>query len=925
MSMPTPEQWREVIPFLDQALSLSAGERATWLESFRKDKPDLADLLQDLLHEHRDLENEKFLERPPVAYRESLVSGQTIGAYTLISPIGEGGMGSVWLAQRSDGRFERHAALKFVSLALTNRATQERFKREGNILARLTHPHIAELLDAGISVGGNPYLVLEYVDGVAIDLYCDQHKLGLAARIQLFLDVLSAVAEAHARLIVHRDLKPSNVLVRNDGQVKLLDFGIAKMLANEENPDAETVLTLEGSGALTPRFAAPEQVTGGSVTTATDVYALGVLLYLLLTGNHPIGASTHSPADLVKAIVETEAPRASAIIAPQDAEKCGTTPEKLRRQLKGDLDTILGKALKKNPQERYASVTAFADDLRRYLRHEAISARPDTFAYRTAKFLRRNRALVAFGTAAIVLVIGSLSAGMLIANRERKIAEQRFSQVRQLANKFIDLDQNIRGLPGATKVRAEIVSDSLDYLTSLARGAPDKDLSLEIAYAYVRVAHVQGDPTSPNLGQFAEAEATLGKAEKFVDFVLEDDPSNRRALLIAATISHDRMILADEQNRKEEIVPWAYKTSDRVERFMKLGHADPKDVYSMGYFEANVAYACEDARHFEDALRASQRALDIIEPVESAHRLRGTILGALAVARWQSGDLDGALQTAQRSIQLTEKEAAGGHASMRINLANGWGVEGMILGKQDSEPSLGRSQEALAAFQKGIDIGEDLANADPIDYLSRHTVATLSLESGNVLRHSDPQRAVAVYDHALARIRETKTNVSTQLSEADLLAASSYPLRWLGRDEEAKHRIEEAFVLLREAHHYPTTAVEPMGKVDHVMRAAADEYAETGQTEKAITAYQELLGKLMAWKPELQNDLRDTVCIARTWTALANLLRRAGQKDEAIRLEAQRTQLWNQWNSKLPNAQFLLRQSLNEVTPRASILASSRN
>jgi serine/threonine-protein kinase len=922
MSTLTPDQWLEVSPYLDEVLELDAEKRPAWLLSLREKDARLASMLQALLDDQQRLTEEEFLERSPLRAGAALV-GQKVGAYTLVSQIGHGGMGSVWLARRSDGRFERQAAVKFIAIALTSRATEERFKREGSILGRLIHPHIAGLLDAGISPDGSPYLILEYVDGVAIDQYCHERKLDLDARVKLFLDVLGAVAEAHANLIVHRDIKPSNVLVRNDGQVKLLDFGIAKLLAQEGDAASATLLTVEGGGALTPRFAAPEQVTHGTVTTATDVYALGVLLYLLLTGQHPAGPSVRSPADLVKAIVDVEAPRASeiALAGAAASEKRSATPEKLRRQLSGDLDTILGKALKKNPQERYASVTAFADDLRRYLKHEAISARPDTFAYRAAKFLRRHRTIVALTATAMALVIGSLSTGLLVAIRERKIAERRFAQVRQLANKFIALDNDLRGLPGSTKVRMQMVSDSLQYLASLGSDVHgDKDLALDIAFAYERVAHAQGDPTSPNLGQFAEAEASLDKAEVFVDSVLKADPRNRRGLGAAMTIAHDHMTIADEQNRRENMVAWADKASERIERYMSLGNLDPNDIYGIGYFEQNIAFCYDDARHFQDAVRTCQCALDITQPIASAHRVHGSILKALAIARWQTGDLEGALQTAQKAIELQEAQAAGGHATLRVNLANALYTEGMILGKQDAEPSFGRSRQALAAFQRGLDIGEELAKMDPIDYLSRRTVAANGLEIGNILRHSEPQKALAVYDHALARIREAKTNVSTQLYAADLLAASSYAARWLGRDKEAQRRLEEAFQLLRDAHQYPADTAEPMGRSDHVMRASADEYAETGQTAKAIAAYQELLDKLMAGKPDLQNDLRDATCISRTWTALAVLLRRTGRAEEADRLKAQRTELWNHWNAKLPNAQFLLRQSLSQVAPRAAFL-----
>jgi serine/threonine protein kinase len=926
MSMLSPERWQEVSPYLDQLLSLPNGEHATWMEAFRAQKPDLADLLQELLEEHCALSKEQFLEHSPVGDEiESSLPGQKIGAYTLISAIGRGGMGSVWLAERSDGRFERRVAVKFLNFSVAATGGAQRFKREGRILGQLTHPHIAELIDAGVTGNGEPYLVLENVEGENIDEFCDHHRLDVNARIRLFLDVLSAVAHAHANLVVHRDLKPSNVLVRKDGQVKLLDFGIAKLLADDADAGKTTQLTVEGGGALTPQFAAPEQITGGAVTTATDIYALGMLLYLLLTGQHPAGAATQSAAELVKAIVETEPLRASQAVALGDnaaAEIRDATVEKLRRQLRGDLDTIIAKAMKKSPAERYSSVTALADDLERYLKHEPISARSDTIAYRTRKFIRRHGTVVALTTVAVLLVIGSLSAGLYVANRQRKIAERRFVQVRQLANKFIDLDNQIRGLPGATKVRMQMVSDSLQYLTSLGSDVHgDRDLALEIAYAYVRVAHAQGDPTSPNLGQFTEAEASLNKASTFVDRVLSEDPGNPRALFIATTIGHDRMILANNRRDEAEALGHAAATTSLIERFMNTRPTQFHDLYSMRYFYSNVAAIYYLARRLDDAIRYGQRGLAI--PLSSTEG-NGVILSLLAAARWESGDLEGALKTNVDAIELEKREAAGGHASLRVNLANGYDLEGNILGGADDKPSLGRTREALADFQKALDISEDLAKKDPNDYLGRHSAAAYSLDLGNVLRHQSPQNALAVYDHALARIREATSNVGTQRDEAELLAASSYVVRWTGHEKEAKQRIARALELLAQSGRYPSNKIEPMSETYNIVRAQTDDYAETGQSNKAIAAYQELLDKLMAWNPDVEGDLRDATCISRTWTALASLLRQTGRTEEADRFEVQRTALWNHWDSKLPNASFLLRQSLRQVSSPSTMLAASR-
>jgi len=923
MSTLSPDQWQLLSPYLDRALAMTDDERGAWLSSLGQRDPALAAQLEALLSEHRVLAREGFLENRRFALPNAAgLAGQTLGPYTLISQIGQGGMGSVWLARRSDGRFERQAAVKFVNIALAGRATEERFKREGSILGRLTHPHIADLLDAGVSSDGQPYLVLEYVDGEAIDRYCDEHRLDVEARVRLFLDVLAAVAHAHANLIVHRDIKPSNVLVTTAGEVKLLDFGIAKLLEGEGQAGAATLLTHEGGSALTPQYAAPEQLTGRPVTTATDVYALGVLLYQLLCSRHPAGAGPHSPAELLKAVIDLEPPRVSDASTADNskliAESRSTTPDKLRRELRGDLDTIVGKALKKDPHERYASVTGFADDLQRYLKHEPISARPDALAYRTAKFLRRNRTVVALTAAAIVLVIGSLSTGLLVANRERKVAEQRFAQVRQLANKFIALDDDIRGLQGSTKVRMKMVSDSLQYLTSLSSDIHgDKDLALEIAYAYVRVAHAQGDPTSPNLGQFAEAKESLRQASKFVDAILADDPKNRRALFIATTIAHDRMVLADADGRHEESLVYAKDAASLIERFLSLGNADPREIYSMVYFYSNVAIVAASCRRFDDAIRYCRRALEISQPVERAHSVEGSIYAALADTLRLSGDLEGALQTSNQAVELQQQQAAEGHAALLINLGNALTTKGMILGKADAEPSLGRSGEALAAFQKAIDIAEELTKKDSIDFLSRYAEANYALEAGNVLRHRDSRRALAVYDQAIARIREAKANSSTQRAEAELLSASSYPVRWMGSAAKAQQRIDRAFQLLGDTHAYPADKIEPMSDAYHALQAQADHFSETGQTQKAIDMYQQLLEKLGSWGSKPDDDLRDATCVSRTWTELAELLRGVGRTDEAARFEAQRTELWDHWKAKLPNAQFLLRQSLSQITPDA--------
>jgi len=379
-------------------------------------------------------------------------------------------------------------------------------------------------------------LILEYVEGGSIDRYCDQQKLDVEARIRLFLNVLNAVAHAHANLIVHRDLKPSNVLVSRDGQVKLLDFGIAKLLEGEGEDGAATMLTVEGGRAMTPEYAAPEQVAGSAVTTATDVYALGLLLYVLLTGQHPAAKGVRSAANLVKAIVDTEPSRPSEVVATtkataevttRNAARRTTTPEKLSRLLRGDLDTIIAKSLKKNPQERYASVTALGDDLGRYLRHEPIRARPDTLTYRAAKFVRRNRTAVSLATLAIMAIVAG-SVGTLL--QARSVRKQRDFAFRQLSraesindlNSLLLSDLAPLGKPFTVDEllsRAEHVvrrqhsgneADRVELLISIGRQYTVQD-KYEKARQLLEEAHTLSRPL-PDSSTRARASCALGKA-----------------------------------------------------------------------------------------------------------------------------------------------------------------------------------------------------------------------------------------------------------------------------------------------------------------------------------------------------------------------------------------------------------------------------
>jgi serine/threonine protein kinase/tetratricopeptide (TPR) repeat protein len=406
----TPEQWRLLSQQLDQALELSESEREVWLAQQRQSAPEMAAELEQLLAHHQQTGFSQFLEGSALGMADPpdqpTLVGRTVGAYIIDQEVGRGGMGSVWRARRVDGRFESEVAIKFVHAAWLGRSGEQRFRIEGTLLGQLNHPNIARLLDAGLMDGSQPYLVLEYIKGEAIDSYCRHHNLNVEARIRLFLEVLAAVAHAHSHLIVHRDIKPANIFVTDDGTVKLLDFGIAKLLDDAGSAG----LTKSNAVALTPQYAAPEQLMGQPVTTATDVYSLGLVLYQLLTGRHPLADQDTSSANLIHAVLTQDPPRPSTAT---------TVPLIKPRSLQGDLDNIVLKALKKSPAERYSSAEAFAADLRGYLNHEPVSARRDSFTYVVGKLVRKHRLQVGAASVTVLALIAGTTGTALQAREAR--------------------------------------------------------------------------------------------------------------------------------------------------------------------------------------------------------------------------------------------------------------------------------------------------------------------------------------------------------------------------------------------------------------------------------------------------------------------------------------------------------------------------
>jgi len=439
------ERWKAIEPLLDEALELEGEERVQWLATLHVRAPEMASDIEALLRGDASRGGD-FLDVSLLAAADPIVPGlvgQVVGPYTLVEAIGDGGMGSVWRGRRSDGRFDGDVAIKLLHLSLVGRSGEIRFAQEGHLLARLSHPNIARMLDAGVTRTGQPFLVLEYIKGERIDRFVNARQMPPRERITLFLDVLAAVASAHAQLVLHRDLKPSNILVGDDGTVKLLDFGIAKLMGGGRELAAESTLTLDFGQAFTPEFAAPEQLRGEPVSMATDVYALGIVLYVMLGGRHPTSDGCTTDAERRNATLTREPLRLSRRIsvmtadAPEDAvriaaERSGSLAW-LKAQYAGDLDNILAKALQKDARDRYQSVQALADDLRAYLTDRPVSAQAESRIYRVRKFVRRNRAAVV-AAAAVIVALGSATLittmQLFEARRQRDAAvfETRYAQ-----------------------------------------------------------------------------------------------------------------------------------------------------------------------------------------------------------------------------------------------------------------------------------------------------------------------------------------------------------------------------------------------------------------------------------------------------------------------------------------------------------------
>lgn len=745
--------------------------------------------------------------------------GSRAGAYRLLKPIGEGGMGVVYLGVRDDGQFDHKVAIKFVQ---GGEAVMARFRQERQILARLVHPNIARLLDGGITEDGHPYMVMDYFPGQPITEYCRVRNLPVAERLRLFRKACDAIEHAHRSLVIHRDVKPSNILVNEKGELKLLDFGIAKLL--EPGVDS-AALTMTGMRFFTPDYASPEQVAGDPATTATDIYSLGAVLYELLTGRRPHNLTKYTPAEITQAVCidPVEPPR----ISP-------------------DIDAIVLMALRKEPERRYPSVAQLSEDISRYLEDRPVLARPDSTRYRMTKFIRRHRIPVAAGAVALVSLIAGAGVALWqarLARMEATQAQRRFEQVRKLARTVLfDLDPKISVLTGSTDARELLVKTALEYLDSLHDDAlADPSLSRELASAYERVGDVQGEPSRPNLGQRREA---IGSYRKAVDLLARiprpeprDSAAQARLHLKFFEIVGDKKSAdtgASLASAAAAALPNAetYALAIRAQRALGSWYRNHSDHPKA--LEYKLA-ALDFARRWHAAI-----------PSETALAALASVHTELADVHIRSGDLPKALESLARVIEirsqlLTAHPNDPGH---QRSLFKAHYFRAVVLGHPDNF-SLGQTEEAVATYRTAMEMAHKLLIADPRNALARADMADVQTALGATLARSDPRQAkellLAAVRNAGELVRNSPTNFRYKHNLANSHFSLAVPYHVLGEHQQEITHLRKALEIQRYiADSFPEQPGLRQNMMDTLNRLAAFRL-DHGETQHAATVLKEAL------------------------------------------------------------------------------------
>jgi eukaryotic-like serine/threonine-protein kinase len=765
----TPKPTLERVNALfSEVLALAPADRVARLAALAESEPEVFAEVEGLLRAEArgDTSVEPFLdEGPPGEFSDPLGEGARIGPYRLIREIGRGGMGHVYLAERTD-EFRMRVAIKIVRAGLSE-SLRIRFQRERQILAGLDHPNIAKLLDGGTTPQGAPYLVMEYVDGETITRFCEARDLPVADRLALFETVAEAVHHAHRHLVIHRDLKPANILVNSEGVPKLLDFGIAKLLETEGAEDSHTVT---GFQPMTPAYASPEQASGKAITTASDVYSLGVILFELVCGSRPYDFSKSSPLEIQRALLETTP----------------VLPSRVKHGLSRDIDSIVSMAMRREPERRYVSAAALADDVRRYLGNFPITARRETLAYQVGRFVRRHRAMVIASTIATVALLAALATALWQsreARAQRAVSERRFAEARKIANSMVfEFHAAIANIPGTTKARAELLGRASEWLDALARDAPDDPaLAAELAEAYQRLGNALGGAGEANTGDPAAALAAQRKAlllrERLVMLAPENPEYADR--LVAARI--DLAYAAGDDAEKLSTAQKAVALAQRLESETPGDGARRNRLGQAYYAEASVRVAAGDLAGAEGVFHKAAEAFQAVLLADPARRqsqrsvsLVNKRLGAIAARRGQNARAAGYYEQALAADQkLVSFDPTGFQTRYDLSVSH---VElaGVRMGVNDP---LG----ARDHYRKALAIRETLLREDPANALAKQALASVLSRLGSAEAGAGDHRGALM---SLARAEGLLVRNDKE-SLPDLYSRRIAIHRALGRSQDA--------------------------------------------------------------------------------------------------------------------------------------------
>jgi tetratricopeptide (TPR) repeat protein len=762
------DDWQRIQTVFAAALERDPADRARWLDAACAGEPFVRDEVDALLASHDRAGQFLALDDAPAAPSISVdaLAGVRVGPFALVREIGRGGMSVVYLAERVDGGFTQEVAVKILDAPLRIDEVRQRFLAERQILARFAHPNIVSFLDAGVTADGRPYLVMERVDGLPLTRYCAARRLELPARLALLDQLCRAVQYAHQHGVVHRDLKPANVLVTPDGVVKVLDFGIAKLLDDSIVGSGDA--TVAGAArALTPNYASPEQLRGQTVTTATDIYTIGVVIYELLSGRRPYDAGERTLGEIVALVTDTGPVQPSAA----GADDARPYPA---RALRGDLDAIVRKTMALAPADRYASAQQIADDLERHGAGEPIEARRVSMTYVLARLARRHRAAVVASTVSLLALVVALGVSLWeirAARLDRDRAERRFSDARELARTLIfKVHDAVQPLPGSTPVRQMIVADALTYLERLSKDpSGDDGLRLELARGYHRVADVQGRPSSANLGDRAGSEASYRKALALLR-PITGGPVAREAALELGRIDLALATLRGA-NTYDEAATSAISEAlavgtrllaadgddDEAERLVASAHfqlalAAPHDRALAEWTKAGALFDALLAKKPDDPDR--QRNVALVEKYIGSHhegeKAYGTALSHYARALEIDRD-----RLARQSSRMTKFDIA-------VDLSN----------VAMAENYTGRSAEAIEHLSQSLSIREELSATDPKDMLARERLALtferLGMVYESVGRLNDAldalRKSVAIYEEVAPLDAHSRRELSATLS-----------------------------------------------------------------------------------------------------------------------------------------------------------------